>query len=297
MIDIVALIVAGLVLVIFSGTIRRRCYVFKTSSPASHSVKSSKVSLEEELPVDELPSGLIRERIPKHVAVIMDGNRRWAKQKGLTTRDGHDAGLGRVIELVPLCCKYGVKVLTVFAFSTENWNRSQEEVAIIMVLFTKLFTENLETFMREGVRVSVIGDWAKLPRSLQICITKVTTNTENNSRFHLIMAINYGGRHDIIQACQKISHKVKDGVIKPKDIDESLLNKELRTNCTEFPYPDLLIRTSGEQRISNFLMWQLAYTELHFELSYWPDFGEKEFVKALLSFQGRNRRFGGETAP
>ncbi|KAI3851021.1 hypothetical protein MKX03_014446 [Papaver bracteatum] len=298
MINIVALIVVVLVLVIMSGMIRRRCYVFKTSLPSSYSAKSRKVSLEEkDLLVDELPAGLIRERIPNHVAVIMDGNRRWAKQKGLTTRDGHDAGLGRVLELIPLCCKYGVKVLTVFAFSTENWNRSQEEVAIIMLLFGKLFTENLETFMREGVRVSVIGDWEKLPRSLQRCITNVTRSTKNNRRFHLIMAINYGGRHDIIQACRNISHKVKDGVIKPKDINEALINQELRTNCTEFPYPDLLIRTSGEQRISNFLMWQLAYTELYFESSFWPDFGNKEFVKALLSFQGRNRRFGGEASP
>ncbi|KAI3874021.1 hypothetical protein MKX03_029171 [Papaver bracteatum] len=294
MINIIYLIVVGLVLVILSETIRRRWYVFKTSS--SHSAENSKVTSEEELLVYELPAGLIRERIPEHVAVIMDGNRRWAKQKGVTTMQGHSAGLVRVLELLPLCYKYGIKVLTVFAFSTENWNRSKVEVAILMLLFENMLNKNLEKFMREGVRLSVIGDSTKLPRSLQRWITKATNTTKNNSRFHLIMAINYGGRHDIIQACQKISHKVKDGVIKPEDIDETLLSQELRTNCTEFPYPDLLIRTSGEQRISNFLMWQLAYTELHFELSFWPDFGEKEFVKALLSFQGRNRRFGGETS-
>ncbi|MCL7046224.1 hypothetical protein MKW94_004032 [Papaver nudicaule] len=245
----------------------------------------------------ELPAGLIRERIPKHVAVIMDGNRRWAEEKGLTTLEGHSAGLERILELLPLCYNYGIKVLTVFAFSTENWRRSQVEVGSIMKLGEKLFTENLEKFTRDGVRLSVIGDSMKLPSSLQRWITKATETTKNNSRIHLIMAINYGGRHDIIQACQKISHKVKDGVIKPEDIDETILAQELGTNCTEFPYPDLLIRTGGERRISNFLMWQLAYTEIHFELAYWPDFGENELVKALLSYQARNRRFGGETAP
>ncbi|KAI3966756.1 hypothetical protein MKW92_025064 [Papaver armeniacum] len=249
------------------------------STPSTQSARNPKDSIEEE-EVKELPAGLIRERIPKHVAVIIDGNRRWSKEKGLTTMDGHSAGVKRVVELVTICNNYGIKV----------------EVAFIMKLFEKMLDENLEKFMRDGVRVSVIGDSMKLPTSLQIWVTKATETTKNNSRLHLIMAINYGGRHDIIQACQKISHKVKDGVIKPEDIDETLLNQELRTNCTEFPYPDLLIRTSGEQRISNFLMWQLAYTELHFESSYWPDFGEKEFVKALFSFQARNRRFGGETA-
>ncbi|KAI3876250.1 hypothetical protein MKX03_028480 [Papaver bracteatum] len=294
MINIIVLIVVGLVLVMLSETIRRRCFVFKLSS---HSARNSKVSSEEEEQlVDEFPAGLVRELIPKHVAVIMDGNRRWAKQKGLTTMDGHSAGVDRVVELIPLCCKYGIKVLTVFAFSTENWKRSQVEVAFLMLLFEKTLKQIFEKCMREGVRLSVIGDLTKLPRSLQRWITKATKTTKKNSRLHVIIAMNYGGRHDIIQACQKVSHKVKGGVIKPEDIDETLFNQELSTNCTEFPYPDLLIRTSGEQRISNFLIWELAYTELHFELSHWPDFGEKEFVKALLSFQGRNRRFGGETA-
>ncbi|KAI3839423.1 hypothetical protein MKX03_017546 [Papaver bracteatum] len=248
------------------------------SSPSTQSARNPEVSFEEE--VKELPAGLIRERIPKHVAIIIDGNRRWAKEKGLTTMEGHTAGLKRVMELVPLCYNYGIKV----------------EVAFLMKLVEKSLEENSENFTRDGVRLSVIGESMNLPESLQRWITKATETTKNNSKLHVIMAINYGGRQDIIQACQKISHKVKDGVIKPEDIDETLLNQELGTNCTEFPYPDLLIRTSGEQRISNFLMWQLAYTELHFELSHWPDFGEKEFVKALLSFQARNRRFGGETA-
>ncbi|KAI3970049.1 hypothetical protein MKX01_015587 [Papaver californicum] len=167
MINIIVLIVVGLVLVILSETIRRRCYVFRTSSPSSHSAKNYKVSLEEELLVHQLPTGLILERIPKHVAVIMDGNRRWAKQKGLTTMEEH----------VPLCCKYGIKILTVFAFSAENWNRSQTEVAFLMQLFEKMLSENLEIFMRDGVRLSVIGDSTKLPRSLQRWITKATETT------------------------------------------------------------------------------------------------------------------------
>ncbi|XP_026415380.1 dehydrodolichyl diphosphate synthase 2-like [Papaver somniferum] len=163
-----------------------------------------------------------------------------------------------------------------------------------MKLFEKILKEELDSFMRQGVRISVIGDSRKLPRSLQKCITKVTETTKRNSGCHLIMAVNYSGRTDIVHACRRISNKVKDGLIQPEDIDERLITHELETKCTEFPHPDLLIRTSGELRLSNFLMWQLAYTELYFDESFWPDFGEKEFVQALHSFQRRQRRFGGQ---
>ncbi|KAI3958007.1 hypothetical protein MKW98_020649 [Papaver atlanticum] len=197
--------------------------------------------------------------------------------------EGHSAGVERILKLVSLSTKYGIKVLTVFV--------KQVEVSFLMQLFEKTLNENLEKFMR---RSSIIHN-RRFDKAPEIT-TKLDNKSNRNNQEQLKNSFDYGGRHDIIQACQKLSHKVKDGVIKPEDIDETILSQELGTNWTEFPYPDLLIRTSGEQRISNFLMWQLAYTELHFESSYWPDFGEKEFIKALLSFQARNRRFGG-TAP
>ncbi|RZC49984.1 hypothetical protein C5167_018411 [Papaver somniferum] len=249
----------------------------------------AKTSLE-----NELPAGLIRERIPKHVAVIMDGNRRWAKKNGLPPKSGHTAMVPRLMEVVGLCCIWGIKVLTVYAFSTENWNRPQMEVDFLMELFERMLQENEGNFMRNEVRVSIIGNPVKLPVSLQDQIIKTTDTTKKNSKFHLLLAINYGGREDIVQACRNISRIVKDGLLQPEDVDESLFNNELGTSNAEFPYPDLLIRTSGELRLSNFLAWQLAYSELYFTETLWPDFGEREFIMALQSFQRRQRRFGGQ---
>lgn len=243
---------------------------------------------------NELPAGLIRERIPKHVAVIMDGNRGWAKKNGLPPKSGHTAMIPRLMEVVGLCCIWGIKVLTVYAFSTENWTRPQMEVDFLMGLFERMLQEHEENFMRNEVRVSIIGNPTKLPVSLQDQITKTTDNTKKNSKFHLLLAINYGGRDDILQACREVSRKVQDGLVKPEDVNESLFNNELGTSDTEYPYPDLLIRTSGELRLSNFLAWQLAYSELYFTETLWPDFGEREFIMALQSFQRRQRRFGGQ---
>ncbi|KAI3959384.1 hypothetical protein MKW98_018974 [Papaver atlanticum] len=235
---------------------------------------------------EELPVGLIRERISRHVAAIMDGNRRWAKKKDLEPVLGNNASSHSLKLLAESCCKWGIKVLTVFAFSTGNWVQPQVEIDFLMNTF-EMFLRDLEVFIRNEVRVSIIGDTTKLPIGLQDAITKTSEATKNYTKLHVILAINYGGREDIIQACQSICRKVNDNLIEPKDIIENLIKQELETKCTEFPYPDLLIRTSGEHRLSNFLMWQLAYTELHFEECLWPDFGEKEFVKALRSFQGR----------
>ncbi|OUZ99081.1 Decaprenyl diphosphate synthase-like [Macleaya cordata] len=243
-----------------------------------------------------LPAGLRREYIPNHVAVIMDGNVRWARQRGLPSSSGHEAGIRSLRELVELCCKWGIRVLTVFAFSSDNWTRPQMEVDFLLSLFERGLEEELENFMREDIQISVIGDSSKLPISLRKLITNATETTKNNSRLQLIVAVSYSGRYDIVQACQSIAYKVKDGLIKPEDIDESLISQELETNCTEFPYPDLLIRTSGELRMSNFMLWQLAYTELFFVNSLWPDFGEKEFAEALHSFQQRQRRYGGRNS-
>ncbi|MCL7023131.1 hypothetical protein MKW94_000999 [Papaver nudicaule] len=204
------------------------------------------------------------------------------KRNGLPPMFGHQAMVPRLIEVVGLCCTWGIKVLTV-------------EVDFLMELFARMLQEHEEIFMRNEVRVSIIGNPnpVKLPISLQNQITKTTETTKNNSKLHLLLAINYGGKDDILQACRKISHKVKDGLMKPEDINESLFDEELETGITELPYPDLFIRTSGELRLSNFLAWQLAYTELYFK-SLWPDFGEREFIMALQSFQRRQRRFGGQ---
>lgn len=242
---------------------------------------------------DSLPEGLLRELMPTHVAVIMDGNRRWARMRGLPIGSGYEAGVRTLRRLVELCCKWGIKVLTVFAFSSNNWFRPKVETDFLMGLFERGLRDELENFNKSGIRISVIGDSTKLPKPVQILITDAMEVTKNNSRLHLIVAVNYSGQNDIVQACQSIALKVKDGVVKPEDINEFSIERELETNCTDFPCPDLLIRTSGELRISNFLLWQLAFTELYFAHSHWPDFGDDEFLEALRSFQQRQRRYGG----
>ncbi|KAJ8570749.1 hypothetical protein K7X08_037721 [Anisodus acutangulus] len=239
-----------------------------------------------------LPPELRRELMPNHVAVIMDGNRRWAKMRGLPVALGYEAGIRAVRKLVELCCNWGISVLTVFAFSSENWSRPKVEVDLLMGLFERLLKNELEDFAKAGIRMSIIGDSRKLPKSLQDLIDKAAKITKENSRLHFVVAVNYSGQHDVVQACQSIAQKVKDGIIEPKDINNFLVEQELQTNCIDFPCPDLLIRTSGELRLSNFLLWQLAYAELFFSHSHWPDFGEPEFLEALCSFQQRQRRYG-----
>ncbi|XP_043724337.1 dehydrodolichyl diphosphate synthase 2-like [Telopea speciosissima] len=240
-----------------------------------------------------LPDGLRPEFMPNHVAVIMDGNVRWARQKNLPPSFGHEAGVRALREVTELCCKWGISVLTVFAFSTENWIRPKVEVDFLMNLFERVIKEDLNNYMRENIRISVIGDSTKLPVSLQKLIIEAEEVTRNNSRFQLIIAVSYSGQYDIVQACRSIADKVNNGLIQPNDISEALIEQELETNCTDFPHPDLLIRTSGEQRVSNFLLWQLAYTELVFVQPLWPDFGKAEFVDAVSSYQQRRRRYGG----
>lgn len=233
--------------------------------------------------------------MPNHVAVIMDGNRRWAKMRGLPVAIGYEAGRRAFRTVVELCVKWGIDALTVFAFSPENWSRPKMEVDILMGLFERSLKNELEELCRVGIRVSIIGDTSKLSKSLQDLIDKATKTTEENSRLHLLIAVNYSGQYDVVQACQTIAQKVKDGSIQPQDINSALVQQELLTNCSDFPCPDLLIRTSGELRISNFVLWQLAYSELFFSHSHWPDFGEAEFLEALCSFQQRQRRYGGSS--
>ncbi|CAK7331248.1 unnamed protein product [Dovyalis caffra] len=247
--------------------------------------------------VVRLPEGLQREAMPRHVAVIMDGNARWARQRGIIGASaGHEAGARSLRELVELCCEWGVGVLTVFAFSYDNWIRPKEEVDFLMGLFERMLKSELDNFMRQGIRVSSIGDSSRLSQPLKKLISDAEEKTNDNSRLHLIVAVSYSGKYDVVQACKSIAKKVKDGTVQLEDVSESLLEQELETNCAEYPCPDLLIRTSGELRISNFLLWQLAYTELFFAEALWPDFGKAEFIEALTSYQQRQRRYGGRHA-
>ncbi|GAB4824520.1 hypothetical protein Ancab_007396 [Ancistrocladus abbreviatus] len=278
------------------------------SSPKSHKIHAATTDLttqEENVKAsspaavveEQLPEGLQQELMPKHVAVIMDGNVRWATRRGLPSSAGHEEGVQSLKKVIEMCCKWGIKVLTVFAFSYDNWIRPRVEVDFLMSLFERGIKSEMENFVREDIQISVIGDASKLPPTLRELIAQAEEETKSNTRLQLIVAVSYSGKYDIIQACRSIAQKVKDGLVRLDDIDESLIEQELETNCTEYPYPDLLIRTSGELRVSNFLLWQLAYTELFFATPLWPDFGEEEFVSALKSFQQRNRRYGGRKSP
>ncbi|XP_047311937.1 cis-prenyltransferase 4, chloroplastic-like [Impatiens glandulifera] len=239
-----------------------------------------------------LPEGLKRELMPRHVAVIMDGNSRWAKQRGQPQVFGHEAGIKSVTDLTDLSCKWGISVLSVYAFSYENWKRSKEETDFLMMLIDRWLRSELENYIRKGIRFSMIGDLSSLPKFLQDTIAKVEESTRANSRLHLVAAISYSGRRDLLKACKNIAEKVRAKSMEPEDINESLIDQELSTNCTLYPNPDLLIRTSGELRLSNFFLWQLAYSELFFSDALWPDFGEEDFLKALRSYQHRQRRYG-----
>ncbi|XP_045804411.1 dehydrodolichyl diphosphate synthase 2-like isoform X2 [Trifolium pratense] len=262
---------------------------------------------EDFLEVDPLPVELQPELMPKHVAVIMDGNGRWAKMKGLPTSAGHVAGTQSFKRIVKLCYGWGIKVLTVFAFSMDNWIRPKVETEFLLNLFERSILSQVEECKRcqtlttlinlacnrKGIQISVIGDTSKLPKSLKSMIANAEETTKENPKFQLILAVSYSGKYDVVQACKSVAKKVQDGLLHLEEINENIIEKELETNCTEFPYPDLLIRTSGELRVSNFLLWQLAYTEFFFNQKLWPDFGKDEFVEALSSFQNRQRRYGG----
>ncbi|KAL7265540.1 hypothetical protein ACSBR1_003340 [Camellia fascicularis] len=264
-------------------------------SSACATAQSVIVEEEEDVGAGEeetLPAGLRRDLMPDHVAVIMDGNRRWARMRGLPSGSGYEAGVRALRVLVKLCCRWGIRVLTVFAFSSDNWFRPKVEVDFLMNLLERGMNDEVDNFLRENIRISSIGDSSKLPDPIQGLITDAEERTKHNSGLQLIVAVSYSGKYDIVQACQSISLKVKDSLIEPEDINEFLIEQELQTKCTEIPDPDLLIRTSGELRVSNFFLWQLAYTELYFTQSHWPDFGEIEFVEALQSFQQRHRRYG-----
>ncbi len=229
-------------------------------------------------------------RIPQHVAVIMDGNGRWARQKGHIRLFGHRNGVRAVREVIESSVEVGVKYLTLYAFSIENWTRPQKEIDALMALLVSTIKDELPTLMKNEIHVSTIGNLEQLPKKCQQSLEKIKTITANNDKLTLILALSYSGRWDIIEAVKKIASDVKIGSLDPLDIDETVLNGAM--NTAQFPHPDLLIRTSGEKRISNFLLWEIAYSEIYFTSVLWPDFTKDDFYKAVLDYQGRERRFG-----
>lgn len=240
--------------------------------------------------LQELPPDLERDRLPQHVAVIMDGNGRWAKQRGRPRIMGHQRGVDTLKDLLRCCKDWGISALTAYAFSTENWGRPLEEVEFLMTLFERVLRKELQEMMEEDVRIRFVGNLESLPLSLQDEIERSMRDTHDNRSIQFTIATNYGGRQEIIQATQAIAYQVKAGTINPEEIDEALFERHLYT--AGIPYPDLLIRTSGEMRLSNFLLWQMAYAEIYVTSTLWPDFDRKAFHEALLSFQQRDRRFG-----
>lgn len=231
-----------------------------------------------------------KEKVPVHVAIIMDGNGRWAKKNGKERIYGHQEGTKSVKEVIKASVSTGVKYLTLYAFSKENWRRPQEEVSFLMELLIRSIESELDELNNNGIRLMVIGDVDNLPDKVKDKVTNALSVTENNDTLHLIIALNYGARWEITQMTKKIAERVKMGELSINDIDEKMVSSHLTTSG--IPDPELMIRTSGEKRISNFLLWQLAYTELYFTDKYWPEFKEHDFYMAILDYQKRERRFG-----
>lgn len=235
---------------------------------------------------------LIDERGPKHIGIILDGNRRWAKARGLKPTEGHKAGAEAVKNIVKYSYDIGLKYLTVYAFSTENWKRDAAEVALLMKLLDKFTTELLESDEKREVKIKVYGDISALDKKLQDKIIKLEKKTENNEKMVFGICLNYGGRNEIIKAVREIANAVKEGKITEEEINEELISSHLYTK--DIPDPDFIIRTSNEYRLSNFLTWQSTYSELYFpENIMWPDFDEIQMDKAIEEYIKRNRRFGG----
>ena len=241
--------------------------------------------------VSPLPKGLDRIRLPDHIAIIMDGNGRWAKAKGLPRTMGHKAGVETLKNVLYLSSNWGIGALTVYAFSTENWSRPREEVNFLMTLFESVLKRELTYLKLNEVKINFFGDIDPLPVALKDLINESVESTSNNKGIHFNVCTNYGGRRELVLAAQKLAQRSVQGELDPSLIDENLFASELFTASEADP--DLLIRTSGEKRISNFLLWQLAYAEIHVTDVLWPDFNVKDLTKALLDYQSRRRRFGG----
>ena len=231
-----------------------------------------------------------QDALPKHIAIIMDGNGRWAHQQGKIRVRGHEAGAEAVRKTVEAAAKLGIKHLTLYAFSTENWRRPKTEVTTLMGLLVRTLRRELERITSNNIKLSAIGSLDKLPANVQQELHQVIQKTAHNSGTHLTLALSYGAREEIKQAVVQISQKVKNNIIPIESIDETIINEHLYTQ--NLPDVDLLIRTSGEVRISNFLLWQIAYAELYFTDELWPEFDKQSLYKAILSYQKRERRFG-----
>ncbi len=229
-------------------------------------------------------------KLPKHIAIIMDGNGRWAKKRGLLRNLGHKSGAKSVKQIVEACAEINVKYLTLYAFSTENWNRPKIEIELLMKLLISSLRKELKTLQKNNIKLNAIGNIDLLPKSVRKELVDVIEKTKNNNRLTLSLALSYGSREEIIKTIKEISLKVKNNLISPENIDNSVINNHLYTR--NLPDVDLLIRTSGEQRISNFLLWQIAYAELYFTEVLWPDFTKENLFEAILNYQNRERRFG-----
>jgi len=228
--------------------------------------------------------------LPKHLAIIMDGNGRWAKQQGFLRAFGHENGTKSVKKTITTCAKLGIEYLTLYAFSTENWNRPKLEVDALMKILINSLKKELGTLQENNIRLNAIGNLEKLPKSAQKELLDVIDKTKNNTRLTLTLALSYGSREELVNAVRIISDKVKNNIISIDAIDDSIINEHLYTQ--NLPDVDLLIRTSGEHRISNFLLWQIAYAELYFTNVLWPDFKDQDLYEAIISYQKRERRFG-----
>lgn len=230
------------------------------------------------------------DNIPKHLAIIMDGNGRWAKQKGFIRTIGHKNGSKTVKKIITECSRLGIEYLTLYAFSTENWNRPKLEVDTLMKVLINSLKKELKTMQEGNIKMNAIGNLEKLPEKAQKELFDVLDKTKNNTKMTLTLALSYGSREELVNAVKLISEKVKNNIISIDSIDDSIINEHLYTH--NIPDVDLLIRTSGEHRISNFLLWQIAYSELYFTEVLWPDFKEQDLHEAIISYQKRERRFG-----
>lgn len=231
------------------------------------------------------------ELLPKHIAIIMDGNGRWAKKRMLPRKLGHKAGADTLEDVTRAADKLGIKHLTVYAFSTENWKRTEEEIAGIMDLLRNYLDRYISKADKENVKIDVIGEKSALDRDIQEKISLIENLSGEKNGLNLHIALNYGGRDDILRCVKKIGHKIADGKIKPDDITEKMISENLDTGF--YPDPELVIRTSGEERISNFLLWQIAYSEFVFNDKLWPDYKEEDLYRDICYYQNRDRRFGG----
>ena len=239
----------------------------------------------------DLSKKIDKQKVPEHVAIIMDGNGRWATKKGLPRSFGHNRGVNVLKEIIKVSKKLGCKILTVYAFSTENWSRPNQEVNFLINLFEKVLKKEIGEINQEGIKIKFIGDLSPFPETLKSIFKSSENLTENNINFTLNVCVNYGGRQEIVKVAKQLAHKSFSGEINPSEVNEKLFNSELLKQGINDP--ELLIRTSGEKRISNFLLWQLAYSEIYISEVLWPDFNEFEFIKAIIDYQSRNRRFGG----